>query len=179
MQSGLSSVHRSGLIVELASVDPVVAQFRAALDPMEPFGVPPHITVLFPFVTGDITAVVTTKLTALFSEVHAFSTRFSGTQWFGEQVLWLAPDDPQPYIELTRAAISAFPEYPPYGDQFDEITPHLTVADGANVEAMRDAARNLGGRLPMTARADGVTLMTQAQPGGAWSRAVHFPFKDQ
>src|SRR3954470_6523658 len=98
MQSGLSSVHCSGLIVELAGIDPVVAPYRAALDPMEPLGVPPHVTVLFPFVTGDITADVTTNLTLLFSAAAAFDTRFSETQWFEERVLWLAPDDPRPYV---------------------------------------------------------------------------------
>jgi len=122
---------------------------------------------------------VTTKLAELYAGVAPFGVRFSGTDWFEEDVLWLAPDDPQPYIQLTLATMSAFPDYPPYEGQFDEITPHLTVADRADVDAMRAAERSLTARLPVTARADGVTLMTQGEPGGRWSRAMHFPFGDQ
>jgi len=146
---------------------------------MERLGVPPHVTVLFPFVTGDISPEVTDQLRNLFATVATFDTTFSTTRWFEDHVLWLAPDDPQPYVELTRNAMGAFPAYPPYGGQFEEITPHLTVADRADLDAMREAAGALATRLPVTARADGVTLMSQGQPGGSWTRAMHFPFADR
>jgi len=179
MEPALLGVHRSGLIVELASVDPVVASCRAALDPMEPLGVPPHVTVLFPFVTGDIPAAVTDRLRETYSTVQPFETTFSSTRWFEDHVLWLAPDDPQPYVDLTRTTMAAFPGYLPYGGEFDEITPHLTVADRADVRAMREAEVDLMTRLPVSAHAGGVTLMTQGRPGGPWTRAIHFPLGGQ
>jgi hypothetical protein len=42
-------------------------------------------------------------------------------------VLWLAPDDPAPFRELTDRVYAAFPEHPPFAGAFADVVPHLTV----------------------------------------------------
>jgi len=42
--------------------------------------------------------------------------------------LYLAPTPAEPFVALTAALARRFPEYPPYGGQFRNIVPHLTVA---------------------------------------------------
>jgi hypothetical protein len=47
--------------------------------------------------------------------------RFAGTQWFGEDVLWLAPEPSAPFLALTAAVHATFPHYPPFGGAFAEV----------------------------------------------------------
>jgi 2'-5' RNA ligase len=175
----LEGVHSSGLIVEIAAAERVVASFRTVLDPVARLGVPPHVTVLFPFVTGVVGAEIIDRIAALCTRFQPFDAVFSSTAWFGDEVLWLAPDDPSPFIGLTESATAEFPGYPPYGGQFEEIVPHLTVADRADHAAMEAAAHSIAEFLPIYGRADGITLMTQTEPGGMWTRARRFAFGSQ
>jgi 2'-5' RNA ligase len=161
----IENVHRSGLIVELASVDSAVAPFRAALDPHARVGVPPHITVLFPFIEGSIADGVIETLVTLFAAVEPFDTSLIATNWFGEDVLWLAPENPERFVALTEQCMTTFPEYLPYGGQFEQIVPHLTVGDRAPIDAMRAAELALVALLPIKSRAEAATLMTQAGTG--------------
>jgi 2'-5' RNA ligase len=172
----IENVYRSGLIVELASADSAVAPFRAALDPHDRLGVPPHITVLFPFIEGCITDDVIETLGMVFAVVEPFDTSLIATNWFGEDVLWLAPENPEHYVSLTKSCMAAFPDHLPYGGQFEEIVPHLTIGDRAPIDAMRAAELALVDLLPIKSRAGAATLMTQTEPGGWWTRALRFPF---
>jgi len=45
-------------------------------------------------------------------------------------------------IEITEALAEAFPEYPPYGGEFDEVVPHVTVAQ-ADDQVWRRRAKSL------------------------------------
>lgn len=65
-----------------------------------------------------------------------FGYRFASTGWFEDEVLYLAPEDPAPFVRLTGRLSEAFPEHPPYGGRFTEITPHLTVARAGDTERL-------------------------------------------
>ena len=54
---------------------------------------------------------------------------FARTRWFGEDVLWLAPEPDQPFRALTTALHSAFPQCPPFGGIYPDVVPHLTIGD--------------------------------------------------
>ena len=149
---------------------------RHALDVNARGGVPAHVTVLYPFLPPDrIDGSVLGHLTALFATIPAFDIALTRTSWFGEDVLWLAPDDPAPLLALTELVHGAYPEHPPFGGLFDEVVPHLTVGHGAQRAEMLRAEADVRRHLPIRAAARAVTLMTQDQPDGAWTTAARFP----
>jgi 2'-5' RNA ligase len=139
-------------------------------------GVPAHITVLYPFMApGVIGPLVLAELGRLFAAVSRFGFRLDHTDWFGEDVLWLAPRDPGPFRALTEAVYLAFPAYPPFERQFSDVVPHLTVGNGHPVTDLRAAEESVRTHLPIDGHATAVTLITQGAAGGRWTRAATFP----
>jgi hypothetical protein len=169
------AIPQSGLIVEVPEEEPAVQRHRARLDGSAALGVPAHITVLFPFMPpGMIDAAVRTRLSDLFGAISRFCFRLDRTDWFGGDVLWLAPDDPGPFRVLTSEVCRAFPAFPPYGGLVGDVVPHLTVGDRQPLPQLRAAEESVRACLPIEARATAVTLMTQLSAGGRWARAAAF-----
>jgi hypothetical protein len=165
----------SGLLVEIPEAEPVVGRFRERLDPGARLGVPAHVTVLFPFIPpARLDEAVLGQLADLFAAVPRFSFRLAATRWFGDQVVWLAPSDPGPFAALTRRVVEAFPAWPPYGGQFAEITPHLTVGDGQPLDDLRAAEEAVRPLLPVAGEVTTVSLVTQEVAGGQFARAAAF-----
>jgi 2'-5' RNA ligase len=163
------------LIVEVPEAEPAVLQFRERLDASAMFGVPAHITVLFPFMPPHaIDAAVLAELEQLFAGAHRFSVRLDHTDWFGDEVLWLAPQDPAPFRALTKRVHAAFPAFPPFEGQFDDVVPHLTVGDRQPLSDLRAAEAAVQAHLPVQARVTAVTLITKPAAGGRWSRTASF-----
>jgi hypothetical protein len=166
----------SGLIVEIPAAEAVVGPYRERLDQSAALGVPAHITVLYPFIPpGQLDAGVLSQLAQLFTAVPRFGFRLDGTDWFGQEVLWLAPSDPAPFRALTQHVVEAFPAYPPYGGDFPDTVPHLTIGDAQNAGDLRDAEESIAPLLPIIAEATAVTLITQELPAGPFTRSATFP----
>lgn len=166
---------RSALVVLVPEAEPAVGQWRLELDPSARLGLPAHVTVLFPFVpAGEINAGVLTRTAALFRPVPAFTHQLIRSDWFGDQVLWLASDASDKFRSLTNLAWKEFPTCPPYGGQFDDVIPHLTIGAGAPLDAMRTAEQSIQAHLPIPATAHAVTLVVE-HPSGHWHPAATFP----
>jgi hypothetical protein len=161
-------------MVVVAEAEPVVARLRFQLDPVARLGVPAHVTVLFPFIPASgIRDDVMVRLAALFRTVPAFTHNFVRTAWFGDQALWLDSDAAAVFRSLTQLVWSAFPAYPPFEGRFDEVVPHLTIADHGPVDEMQAAERTVQRHLPINAITQAVTLMVE-QPSGRWDAAESF-----
>ncbi len=161
-------------MVVVAEAEPTVAHLRLQLDPVARLGVPAHVTVLFPFMpASEIHDDVMVRLAALFRTVPAFTHNFVRSAWFGDEVLWLASDAAQVFRSLTHLVWTAFPAYPPYEGQFDDVVPHLTIADRGPPGEMQAAERTVRPHLPITAITRAVTLMAE-QPAGRWEAAESF-----
>lgn len=166
---------QSGLIVEVPEAEPAVQRHRERLDASAPLGVPAHITVLFPFMPpGTIDPAVLTQLERLFAAISRFSFRLDHTDWFGDDVLWLAPHDSGPFRALTQHVYQAFPAFPPFEGQFDDVVPHLTVGHGHSLSDLRAAEESVQAHLPIEAYATAITLMIQQSTGGRWTKAATF-----
>jgi 2'-5' RNA ligase len=166
------------LIVLVPEAETAVSRLRDELDPVARLGVPAHISVLVPFVpAAEIDEDVVARTAELFRSVPAFQHNLVRTAWFGEEVLWLAPDASEEFRSLTERVWTAFPAYPPYEGQFDDVVPHLTVADHGPVAAMRAAEQAIQGHLPIRAVARAITLMVE-QPSGDWEAAMSFGLDD-
>ena len=70
--------------------------------------------------------------------------------------------------------VDAFPAYLPYGGDFTDPTPHLTIGFDRPVEQLDHAAQQVQATLPIRCTAAEVTLWTQL-PTARWQRAISFP----
>jgi len=165
----------SGLIVEVPEAEPAVGELRSRLDSSARLGVPAHITVLFPFVPPAlIDDALLRRLAGIFAAVPAFEHRLVRTQWFDEDVLWLAPEDDAPFRSLTQSVHREFPDYPPFGGQFKDVIPHLTIADRCPLRQMQSAENLVEKHLPISCLARAVSLLVQRDVSGSWTRTTSF-----
>lgn len=169
----------TAVIVPISAAEPAVGAHRHDLDPAERWGVPAHVTILYPFVNpSEINDEVTRAVAAAVTSVEAFDCRFAHTRWFGEEVLWLAPDPDAPFRRLTAAVWQAFPQHPPYGGVHDDVVPHLSVADsqgGADLAAMRVAETTVRANLPIAAHVDTVLLIAGTTQPSSWRVLQELP----
>src|SRR5262249_40823181 len=146
---------------------------RECLDASAPLGVPAHITILFPFMPpATIDGVAVARLEELFADVSRFRFVLDHADWFGDDVLWLGPSDPRPFPSLPQRVFLASPAPPPFGGQFDDVVPHLTIGHGHPLSALRSAEDSVRACLPIEASASAVTLITQQHAGGHWARTA-------
>lgn len=162
----------------MPAAEPLVARHRARLDPAAAWGVPAHVTVLYPFVDpAAVDDALVTHLAAAVASVAAFGCTFSECGWFDEDVLWLAPDPPSPFNALTRTVWSAFPAHPPYGGEFTDLTAHLTVAQcgPGGVPELRAIEAEVSRGLPIEARIDRAVLIAGSPEPHSWHTIVELP----
>lgn len=171
----------SALLLLVPAAEPAVGEHRARLDASARDGVPAHLTVLYPFLpAGLIDDAVLASLAGLFAGVPAFRFTLDRVGWFGDDVVWLGPHDEAPFRALTELAFAAFPACPPYGGQYADVIPHLTVGHRGGASALSAAGEAVGHRLPIEATATEVTLMTGPPPGnpgirpGQWRTVAAF-----
>ena len=159
----------SAVLVTVPEAEPVVGAVRARLDRSAGWGVPAHVTVLYPFVPPDlIDATVLAALAEAVATVPVFDLTLPRVAWFGEEVVWLAPEPSAGFVALTSAVWGRFPEYPPYRNAHPEVIPHLTLGDRAPVDELRAAAREVAAGLPIRSRVTHVRLMEGAPEPNSW-----------
>jgi 2'-5' RNA ligase superfamily len=142
----------SAVIVAIPEAEDVVGPHRAALDPAAGWGVQAHVTVLYPFVPpAKIDDRIIRALADALQTVPAFWITFPRVAWFGDEVVWLAPEPDQPFRDLISVVSARFPNYPPYGGTHAELIPHLTIGHAAPIEALRAAATVVEPHLPIEA----------------------------
>ncbi|MBN2471514.1 MAG: 2'-5' RNA ligase family protein [Anaerolineae bacterium] len=112
--------------------------------------VPPHITVMYPFVSpgpsmdaidGHVLAETNDRLRSALQEVPPFTLALDRYGTFPGRVLYLALQDAGPLLRLYHHLLAAFPAYPLYRGDYSEIIPHLTVSVVDSQEALDSLAR--------------------------------------
>lgn len=172
----MTDAAETALVVPVPAATPAVAPWRERLDPTAVHGVPAHVTVLYPFVPPpQLGPDVSRRLAELFAAARPFDFTLADVGWFGDDLVYLAPDPAAPFVELTYRVMEAFPGYAPYEGAHDEITPHLTVGSGA-VDDLQRAADAVRAALPIQARAGDVWLMVGATaPAARWRVRARYP----
>lgn len=167
----------TAVLALVPEAESLVGSLRDELDPSARLGVPAHVTVLFPFVPARAVddATVATLRRAV-RGVGRFSCRFDAVRWFGDDYVWLAPDPPEPFAELTERTRRAFPDHPPYEGEHDPV-PHLTVGyrRHSSHDALRAAAERLWPGLPVAAELDRVHLLAGGHGVGSWRVVAEAP----
>jgi 2'-5' RNA ligase len=166
----------SALIVPVPQTEDAVGSFRSVLDSAARWGVPAHITVLYPFVPPHrITASVLADLAEVIATVHCFESAFSEVRWFGDTVVWLAPEPDGPFRQLTKAVWQRFPDQPPYGGAHDDVVPHLTIGHDHPRGVLAHAADAVSAWLPIHASIRNVRLIAGSRQPGSWRTLCEFP----
>jgi 2'-5' RNA ligase len=138
-------------------------------------GVPPHVTILSPFLdTARLDAGVLATLALIAAAQPPFEVRFARVRrWPGSEigpgVVWLEPEPASPFVALTRAVWAAFPDCPPYGRPDDELVAHLTIAidDPARFD---DAGKAAVPFLPFRRSAARMSLLVEEDDGSYRTR---------
>jgi len=166
----------SALVVAVPEAEPAVAAHRAALDTSAAAGMPAHVTVLFPFLPAErLDDAALAAVARIVTAVPAFDVVLARVAWFGDRVVWVAPEPAEPFRALTLAVWRRFPEAPPYGSEHTDVVPHLTIGSGAPLERLASAAEAVAGRLPIAARVEAVRLITRPGATQRWRTAREFP----
>lgn len=119
----------SAVVVRVPALDQPIGSLRRRFDlPLKPNGIPPHITLIVPFLTREelAQAPVMSELRDLCARVEPFSVCFAGTARF-PRVLYLAPEPAQPFITLAQALTAHWPQLSSRVTRGGQIVPHLTV----------------------------------------------------
>lgn len=173
----------SALLLVCPRIEDQVGRERSRLDLAAQDGIPAHVTVIYPFrPPGLMTAADHCRLEDVVASQDRFVLRCGRLGWFGSSVLFLAPEDPDPIVQLIRAVLSAFPDYLPYAGRYVEPTPHLTIGHNQPAAELLAASDSVGRRLPLSQDVDHVELwMGPAVEGrsapAAWRRVRDYPLR--
>ena len=129
--------YMSGVLIPAPpEVDAFVRRFRERYPGIAMHHVPPHITLMVPFVPPGrvgqppdlgVLEAATARLHGVCRQVAPFEVCLDRYGMFPGGVLYLAPRNEQPVFDLYRRIQAAFPEYPAYGGQFNNYVPHMTL----------------------------------------------------
>jgi hypothetical protein len=166
----------SAVIVPIPEAEPLVGEFRASLDGAARWGVPAHVTVIYPFLAPDhLGAEELRMLGEAVASVPRFDVVFSEVCWFGDKTVWLAPDEPDGFRAMIDAVWSAFPACPPYGGAFATSVPHLTIGHEADRAALSAAEAAISVRLPVSASVSVAHLFQRSDVPGGWHSVAELP----
>ena len=137
-----------------------------------PPGLPPHVTLLYPFVAETaVDAALLGRLERIASERPPVPFELRDTARF-PGVLYVAPEPSDPFSDLIRSLWRAWPKHPPYGGAYATIVPHLTLIEGRPEPP--DVERRMADLLPIRAEATEMHLVIP--DGGTWQLVRRFPF---
>jgi 2'-5' RNA ligase len=164
---------QTALVGVVAGVEAVVQPWWGRYDEAARYGMPPHVTVLFPFLRIDeVDAGVFEGLAAIARTQPRFDVEFGSCARF-PGVLYLRPEPETPFRRLTAAVVSRWPQVPPYGGQFEDPTPHLTIAHTVDPARFDEIEADVATRLPLRTEVTEVQLLTF--DGQRWTRRHSLP----
>jgi 2'-5' RNA ligase len=165
----MADERESAIVVELPELDIVLDKYRRELDPSPGWGMPAHLTVLYPFVPPtDLNHNILSKLQTIATTVRPFEAEFDDFGWFADRVVWLAPPQSSQFGSLIREMMNAFPECPPYGGAFDKVVPHITIGESNEVDLLRAAEDAIRPQLPLKSMVTSLSLMEGSTAAGSW-----------
>ena len=164
------STEATSAVVVRVPLPPALARLRARWDWAASVGVPPHVTIVFPFLPADrLTPDVRRTLVAVAARQRPFDVRFARVERF-PTVVYLAPQPSAPFTRLTEAVIDRFPDFPPYGGAFEEVIPHLTITESGDAP-FDDIAVLAQAELPFSHRVTRLEVLAEGTEGrwhGLW-----------
>jgi 2'-5' RNA ligase len=168
---------KSAVIVTVPEAEPVVGSWRMQYTLDAPAGIPPHVTVLFPFVPSERVGEVERRVGEIVAAALPFDLVFARTARFPE-TLYLDPEPAEPFLALTCAIASEWPKHPPYGGAFETVVPHLTVAESEDSALLDRIAEEVQPQLPVKTGVREASLFVEDETG-RWHEHDRLPLGGQ
>ena len=150
---------RTMIAALVPDAEPLVGHLRARLDPTARRGLGAHLTLVYPFVEpARITDATLADLRAAVADLPPVTVTFGALSWFGERVLWLAPEPADPFRQIATQVVAGVDGVPA---PTRELVPHLTVGLRRPLPELRAAAAEVAPGLPLTTRVERVALMVR------------------
>jgi 2'-5' RNA ligase len=161
---------RSAILIAVPEVVPLIGRYRRAYT-ADGGSVPPHVTLLSPFLAPEeITPDVHERIATATADTPAFTITLHRTRWFGDRILYLAPDPAVPIVGLVSRLREAFSDVPTYWDHVGVVIPHVTVADAdlaGGPERLREIERSIVPQLPFAFEVRHIALTQRLRPSPA------------
>jgi 2'-5' RNA ligase len=171
MPASLESV----VLVPALGAGRVVHELRIKHDPSAAAGVPPHLTLMFPFVPPqDLSAEGIDVLGRLIGRTKPFDFTLTRTSEFEQGVVYLVPEPDGSFVSLTREIGQQFGLLPFGGEYGEDPVVHLTVAARASPADRRRIIDKLGPELPISLVAGEAWLMVGSNTAG-WNAVRKMP----
>ncbi len=170
---------QSTILIPVLTSEPIVGQWRRQYDDSALRGIPPHITLLFPFVhPQSIDERVLNTLSLLFQSIKPFQFTLEKIRTF-PNVIYLMPSPRKPFIKLTTLIVEKYPDAPPYEGKYPAINPHLTLAQLSDKDdfsgILNTIKKELPPKLPIKTIAKEAWLM-EKDKNNYWRIKYKFPF---
>ncbi len=157
-----------------SAIDISLPQFLPVLQrwyPRDLVGVPPHISLIFPWRVPPLSESDLDQLAQALNGTAAFDLVFREWAHF-PNAIYLRPEPVELVLGLIQQLTAAFPDTPPYGGAFADVVPHMTVGrvtGPAEAQEMElQLQEQLAPHLPLSAHVDRIAVHEQA-PNGMWS----------
>ena len=164
----------SGLVLVNPELEARFGDLRARHDPAARQGMPPHVTLVYPFKPyPELRPEDGARLREVAAAHPALELTFAEVDRFAT-ALWLRPEPSAPIQALVAAIVAAFPAWPPYGGEFETVVPHATLAQGPP-DLLDRIAPMACERLasPVRARVEAVSLFRTVRR--RWLEGERFP----
>lgn len=170
----MASTEPASAVIVRVPVPPGIERLRTRWDWAASAGVPAHVTVLFPFLAPrDLAPATRRELVAIAAATDPFEVTFRRVGRF-PGVVYLAPEPDEPFARLTAAIAARYPDHPPYGGVFDQVVPHLTVAESATAPP-DEIAMAAEAHLPIRHRVTTLEVLVEGAEG-RWHSRWRVPF---
>jgi 2'-5' RNA ligase len=164
----------TAVVIAFLELCPVVDEWRErTCADRTSLGIPPHVTLLHPFVPTDAVEGTVDDLRTVFAATRTFEVSFRELRrWPG--MAYLAPEPPEPFARLTEEIVNRWPDYPPYEGIHETVIPHLTVAYGDDA-LLAETEADVAPKLPVQAVVTGALLLEEIDPdSGRWETRARF-----
>lgn len=171
---------QSALVIRLLQIGEIVERYRRNHTTDGAEGMPPHVTLLYPFLTAEeYTPRAEARLADVSATFRPFSLHVGGIRRF-PGVLYLEVSPREPILHLIERLVEVFPACLPYGGTIPlrDLVPHVTLAVDPADDRLADIARAFARetarvtfeRMPVEA----VSMAVKAS--GRWRQLCSFPF---
>ncbi len=165
---------RSSIDISLPMLIAQIDTWRKPTVEVANLGVPPHITLLYPWRNAPVSPNDLTELSQLLISFQPFELCFNRLETFQAGVIYLALEDESVPRAIMKKLFEGFPDTKPYDGIFIDPTPHVTV-----VKAKKDELEKLrleitqALELPIKILVKEITVMEEDSEGYWKNRYVH------
>ncbi len=158
---------KSAIDIHFKEIDDLISKWRHSTIAVASKGVPPHITLLFPWRPVPITDIDISTLRSVTKGQHPFPIVFTHIEQFSKRVIYLAINEESDVRILIQKIIAAFPDASPYDHEFPNPIPHLTIAkapDDATFDALfKEVSASIVSELPIEIIVREIVVMEEGE----------------